>query len=214
MFAFGICIGNELRYERYARQGMEGVIEPGDLVVELRNQLSIHAAYNKVLGAARDLTGLQAVILLHEDLEISDRHFRDKVVLAFQDPEVGVLGAVGAIKVTSLAWWEGELRGALNESRGRVEGDQRVGEVETVDGSLLCLSPWVSRNLQFDEGYGGFHGYDLDLCFSVQANGKKVVVDVLELFHHTRGGYGDVESFTRSDEYFRRKWIPAEGRHT
>ncbi|MDA8263130.1 MAG: glycosyltransferase [Actinomycetota bacterium] len=210
MFAFGVCIGNDPKYERCARPGLERTVLPGDLVVELRHQFSIHAAYNKVLEAARDLSGLQAVVLLHEDLEIADDRFRDKVALAFEDPEVGVLGAVGAVNVTSLAWWEGSLRGALAESRLRVEGDRPKGEVETVDGSLLCLSPWVARNLRFDETYAGFHGYDADLCFSARAAGKKVLVEELKLFHHTKGGYGDLVSFARNDELFRRKWIPAE----
>ena len=214
MFAFGICIGNDEKYRRFARPGLERTVRPGDLVIELRNQASIHSAYNKILNHVRGLPGLEALVLLHEDLRISDRHFRNKVAGARHDPSVGVAGAIGAVNVTSLAWWEGEIRGALAESRFRVEGNLAEREVETLDGALLCLSPWVVRNHHFDEAYQGFHGYDADLCFSVRATGRRVVVASLDLFHHTKGGYGDMRSYSSNDSIFRKKWIRSPQPHS
>ena len=209
MFVFGICIGNEEKYARFARPGLERAVRPGDLVIELRNQRSIHSAYNKILEHARDLPSLETLVLVHEDLQISDRFFRDKVARALGDPSVGVVGAVGAVNVTSLAWWEGEIRGAMSESRFRVEGGFGEREVETLDGSLLCLSPFAVGNHRFDETYGGFHGYDADLCFSMRAAGHRVVVESLEVFHHTKGGYGDMDSYLSNDRIFRQKWMLA-----
>jgi hypothetical protein len=46
------------------------------------------------------------------------------------------------------------------------------------------LSPWVVRNLRFDEELGGFHGYDLDLCLQVRESGRKVVTADFRAIHH------------------------------
>ncbi len=206
MFVFGICIGNEEKYLQYARPGLELSIRPGDLVIELRNQTSIHHAYNRILDHAQGLADLEAVVLLHEDLQILDTHFRTKVIRSFEHPNVGVVGAIGAINVSSLAWWEGEIRGVLAESRFQVQGDLLEGEVDTVDGALLCLSPQVTQKNRFDENYQGFHGYDADLCFSVRASGRTVFVTTFDLFHHTKGGYGDVASYLFNNDLFLEKW--------
>jgi GT2 family glycosyltransferase len=60
----------------------------------------------------------------------------------------------------------------------------RTGEVDTVDGLLLVLSPWAVRNLRFDESLGRFHGYDLDFCLQARAAGRKVVTADLKIVHH------------------------------
>ncbi len=45
----------------------------------------------------------------------------------------------------------------------------RTGEVDTVDGLIMVLSPWTVRNVRFDESLGSqLHGYDFDLCLQVQ----------------------------------------------
>ena len=69
-------------------------------------------------------------------------------------------------------------------------------DVDAVDGLLLVLSPWAVRNLRFDaDRFDHFHGYDVDFCFQARAAGRRVVVDDIELLHHTNGGYNDVADF-------------------
>ena len=60
----------------------------------------------------------------------------------------------------------------------------QTGEVETLDGFLLALSPWAVRNIRFDEALGGFHGYDLDFCLQVREAGRKVVTADFRAIHH------------------------------
>ena len=50
----------------------------------------------------------------------------------------------------------------------------QTGEVETLDGFVLALSPWAVRSIRFDESLGRFHGYDLDYCLQVREAGRKV----------------------------------------
>ena len=59
-----------------------------------------------------------------------------------------------------------------------------IGEVETRDGVLHALSPWVVRNIRFDEGISQIHGYDLDFCLQVREAGRKVVTADLKVVHH------------------------------
>jgi hypothetical protein len=60
----------------------------------------------------------------------------------------------------------------------------RLGEVDTLDGFLLVLSPWVVRNLRFDESLGALHGYDLDFCLQVREAGLKAVTADFRAIHH------------------------------
>ena len=83
----------------------------------------------------------------------------------------------------SIAWWEGSVTWASSIHRygeqgggevpaswngGEQPADARTGEVDTVDGFLLALSPWAVRNLRFDESLGLLHGYDFDFCLQVR----------------------------------------------
>ncbi len=59
-----------------------------------------------------------------------------------------------------------------------------TGEVDTLDGFVLVLSPWAVRNVRFDESLGRFHGYDLDFCLQVREAGRKVVTADFRAIHH------------------------------
>ena len=59
-----------------------------------------------------------------------------------------------------------------------------TGEVETLDGFVLALSPWAVRSIRFDESLSRFHGYDLDYCLQVREAGRKVVTADFRAIHH------------------------------
>jgi hypothetical protein len=129
-----------------------------------------------------------------------DPDFCAKVRRALADPDVGVVGCVGAIGVRTIAWWEGSVTWASFTHRyGELGGGDlpafswgheplppyaRTGEVETVDGFVLALSPWVVRNIRFDESLGQLHGYDFDFCLQVREAGRKIVTEDLRVVHH------------------------------
>jgi hypothetical protein len=111
-----------------------------------------------------------------------------------------VVGCVGAIGVRSIAWWEGSVTWASFTHRyGELGGGDlpglswhanetpafaQTGEVDTVDGFVLCLAPWTLRNVRFDESLGQLHGYDFDFCLQVRAAGRKVVTEDLRVVHN------------------------------
>lgn len=208
MIAFGVCVGNEETYRRYAMPTISRLAEPDSVLLSSRNNSSISEAYNEMLEYLSSNDALEALILLHEDVELSDPKLLEKVRGALQDQSVGLLGAIGAKGVTSLRWWEATGRGTCHETRGFIDYGGGTHVVDAVDGLFMALSPWAVRNVAFDATtFSGFHGYDVDYSFSVREAGRQVIVTDIDLFHHTKGGYGDSLQFQKNDAAFQGKWM-------
>lgn len=206
MIAFAACIGTREVYERWARPSIAVCGEPDSTIAEIDTD-SICSGYNEALDAFAPCEELEALVLLHEDVALHDRALCEKLRRRFADPTIAVVGPIGAHGVRSLCWWEGEMRGRVNETRGLIDHGAGMHDVDAVDGLFMALSPWAVRSLRFDEAhFTGFHGYDVDLCLQAKETGGRVVVDDLAMTHHTRGGLGDAEAFWRADCELRRKW--------
>ena len=141
MIAFAACIGSEEKFRRFAQPGLRLACEPDSPVAEVTTDSSIFSAYNEVLDAFAGYDDPEALVLLHEDLEITDSDFCGKLRRRLAEPDVAVVGVVGAVGVTSLAWWEGSGRGRCLESRGLVDFGGGRHDVDTVDGLMIVLSP-------------------------------------------------------------------------
>jgi hypothetical protein len=194
---------------------------------------SLFASYNRLLDQAAELDDLEALVLLHQDSEIVDATFCDKLREALAMDDVGVVGCVGAIGVRSIAWWEGSVTWASFSHRyGELGGGEfpslswdsdslppyaQLGEVDTVDGFCLVLSPWVVRNIRFDEGIGGLlHGYDFDFCLQVREAGKRVrTADFKLVHHHSLELASDLDHWAAAHIKVAEKWdgrMPGVGR--
>jgi len=200
MIAFGCSITVPDIYERCAKPGIQLAAEPDSELFALASAGSVFRSHNLILERAAGCDDLEALVLVHQDAEIVDPDFCSKLRRALRDPDVGVVGCLGAVGVRSIAWWEGSVTWASSFYRyGELGGGElpatawngdenpsypRTGEVDTVDGFLLALSPWVVHNLRFDEALGLPHGYDFDFCLQVRSAGRKVVTEDLEVAHH------------------------------
>jgi hypothetical protein len=201
MIIFACSITNPQVYKDCAQRGIRISAEPDSEVMANAAAGSIFRSYNLILDLAAARDDLDALVLLHQDAEITDPAFCGKLRRALSDPEVGVVGCVGAIGVRSIAWWEGSVTWAsfihrYGELGGgdipafAFNGDEtpayaRTGEVDTIDGFVMGLSPWVVRNIRFDESLGSqLHGYDFDFCLQVRDAGRKVVTEDFKVVHH------------------------------
>jgi hypothetical protein len=200
MIAFASSITKPEVYRRCAAPGIARGAEPDSEVHAMAAIGSIFRSYNAVLDEYAGRDGLEALVLVHQDAEIVDDHFCATVRAALADPQVGLVGCVGAVGVRSIAWWEASVTCAsfINRYEEHGGGDlesfswawdeapayARIGEVETLDGFVLVLSPWVVRNIRFDESLGEFHGYDLDLCLQVREAGRRVLTADFRAIHH------------------------------
>jgi hypothetical protein len=200
MIAFATATTKPDVYRRCAEPGIARAAEADSEVRAMPSIGSIFASYNTLLDEFAERDDLEALVLIHQDAEIIEPDFCHIVRRALADPEVGLVGCVGAVGVRSLAWWEASvtLASFVNRYQEHGGGDlasfswewvkapayARTGEVETLDGFVLVLSPWVVRNLRFDESLGQFHGYDLDFCLQVRATGRRVVTADFRAVHH------------------------------
>jgi hypothetical protein len=200
MIAFGSSITKPEVYRRCAEPGIARAAEPDSEIYPMRSIGSIFSSYNALLHHFAARQDLEALILVHQDAEIVDADFCGIIRRSLADPEVGLIGCVGAVGVRSIAWWEASVTcgSFINRYDEHGGGDlpsfswawndapayARIGEVETLDGFVLALSPWVVRNIRFDEQLGEFHGYDLDLCLQVREAGRKVVTADFRAIHY------------------------------
>ena len=116
--------------------------------------------YNLVLEAASAREDLEALVLVHPHTEIVDPGSETRCARRWSIP-MSARRVRRRHGVRSIAWWEGEVRGTWCSVRGvrRRRGpglswtERRLppAEVEALDGQLLVLSPWVVRNVRFDE---------------------------------------------------------------
>jgi hypothetical protein len=231
MIAFGTSITRPDVYRRCAEPGIRRAAEPDSEVFAFESVGSLFRSYNAVLDAAAACEDLEALVLVHQDAEIVEPDLCDKVREALADPEVGVVGCVGAIGVRSIAWWEGSVTLASFIHRYDDDGGgdlpafswawtdappyARTGEVDTLDGFLLALSPWAVRELRFDESLGQLHGYDFDFCLQVRAAGRKAVTaDFRAIHHHALEPFSDSEDWIAAHVRVAEKWagrVPGVG---
>lgn len=224
MIAFGCAMTSPDKYEAFAKPGIDLVAEPDSKIHLYRSKGSIFRNYNMILDLVKDEPDLEALVLFHQDSQIVEPDFCDRIRAALADPDVAIVGCIGVVGARSIAYWEGsEVWGSfahryyeygggdipgLGWQRGaHMPPYARTGEVDTVDGFVLCLSPWAVRNLRFDETLGMLHGYDLDICLQAREQGKKIVVaDFRVIHHHSLALINDVDGWVEAHMKVAEKW--------
>lgn len=203
---YGCCVGSEEKLEK----NILTRVEPENLIVR-RHQTSIAEAYNTVLARCQYTEEIDAVVLLHDDLEIIDEQFETKILKALADPTVAIVGVIGAEQMPrNLAWWNFNIIGHQRTDSMMIQGSQSEGDAWCTDGSIMALSPWAVNNLEFDQDFVGFHHYDVDIGLQARQAGKRVMVADIDTFHHTQVGFKSPEieqSWHQADRIFRRKWF-------
>jgi Glycosyltransferase like family len=227
MIVFASSITEPDTYKRCAERGIQvATAGAGGADIEVMPYSaagSLFRSYNLILDTLAERDDLEALVLVHQDAEIADPDFVAKLRQALSDSEVGVVGCVGAIGVRSIAWWEGSVTWASFVHRYRELGGgelpafawngaempayARTGEVDTVDGFVMGLSPWTVRNMRFDESLGPLHGYDFDFCLQVRDAGHKVVTaDFKVIHHHSLELIGNPETWIEAHMRVAEKW--------
>jgi Glycosyltransferase like family len=223
MFVFGTAITDLATYDRHAAQGIRRAAEPDSKVLAHQATTTLFRNYNLLLDKAAEFDDLEALALIHQDAEIVDPDFCDKVRHALSDPDVAIVGCAGAVGVRGIAWWEGAVTWASFTHRYREYGGgdfealtwtadetpsfAETGEVDSIDGFVMVVSPWAVRELRFDESLGRMHGYDFDFCMQARAAGKKVVTaDFRAIHHHSLDLISNPEAWIETHIRLMEKW--------
>ena len=233
MIVFGSAVTDPDVYARAAEAGIRRLqeSEPETEKIVFASVGSIYRNYNLIVDQVKDRDDVEALVLIHQDAEIHDPQFLDKIRGALADPDVAVVGCAGAIDVRSIAWWEGSITWASFTHRYEEMGGGEIpafswmadklppyahlGEVDSIDGFVMAITPWAMRELRFDESLGKIHGYDFDYCMQARAAGKKVVTaDLQVVHHHSLRLIEDVECWINAYMQLAEKWdarIPRNG---
>ena len=233
MIVFASAVTDPEVFDRAAAAGVRGLQAEDPTIdhIVFASVGSIFRNYNLIIDEVKDRPDVEALVLIHQDAEIQDPQFVAKVRAALADPEVAVVGCAGAVDVRSIAWWEGSITWASFTHRYDELGGGEIpafswmteslppyaqlGEVDSIDGFVMALSPWAIQNLRFDESLGKIHGYDFDFCMQVHAAGKKVITaDLQVVHHHSLTLIEDVESWITAYMRVAEKWdahIPRNG---
>lgn len=200
--AYGACVGSweKLRRNVIPRTGDRPLLA-------LSGQTQLTRAYNTILDAYRG-RDLDAVILLHDDLEMLDPLAEDKFLMALTDRDVALVGVCGGTGDKTLAWWTSETIGHQMTDSGMLDFGERTGDVAFIEGSIMVFSPWAVENLRFDPRYPGFLGYD-DVCLTARAAGKRVTVADVDTHHHSTIGFKSpaiAAAWDVAEEIFQEKW--------
>jgi hypothetical protein len=224
VIVFATGIAESEAFDRYTEPGIRLASEPDSELVAYAAVGSITRSNNILLDAVADRVDLEALVLVHPHAEITDPDLCAKVRAALADPDVAIVGALGATGIRSIAWWEGGLVGAPVTHRYIEHGGGELaeaswgtrgaasGEVDAVGGFLLVLSPWAVRSLRFDESLRHPFGYDVDLCLQARAAGRKVVAaDLRVTHHHSLKIVSDLDLWVEAHQQLARKWDGALG---
>lgn len=188
MIAFGTAMDDPLAFRLRAEPGIRRSVEADSVVLPFAAVGTVGRGYswNLVLDAAARLDGLEALVLLHQDAELTDPDVGGVVRAALADPDVAVAGPLGASGVRSIAWWDADvsLGPVTHRYTAFGEGERTAyawtdarpapQDVQTLDGAVLVLSPWAVRHLRFDESIALGPGVDLDFCLRAREAGRRV----------------------------------------
>jgi Glycosyltransferase like family len=191
MIAFATAVSDRRTYTEVALPGIERVADPGALIVSRRGRGSVQRPYNEMMDVAAARDDLEALVLIHQDLELLDDSLPERVRRAFEEPDVGLLGVLGA-RLSKLHIWltpERPFGYAIGPNPRKLKNphiSSGVHEVDILDGALIVAAPWVVRAIRFDERLSThFHGYDIDISRRVAAHGGKIVCEDIPCRHHT-----------------------------
>lgn len=202
MIAFATAVSDRAVYEEIALPAIRRVAEPDSLVLTRDGFDSIQRPYNEMMDEAARHPELEALVLLHQDLELLDGTLPGRSRRVFEDPRAGLLGALGG-RVSNLHCWLAPDRafgfaiGPNPPGLKKLHISVGAHEVDGVDGALIVAAPWVVRTVRFDEVSGEhFHGYDVDIGRRVKAHGGTIVCEDIPCRHHTtlKSDYSDQEA--------------------
>lgn len=154
MIAFGHHYVDADAFSRWVGPGIERAKDPGDAVLVNASTWPVARGLNALLDAAREMDGLEALVVVGHDVELDGGI--GAAVRALEGPLGGMAGGRAG-----LAWWGGDVvAGDITWAHPDFGGGRRrawpqaapaPGRVASLDPGLLVLPAATVRTLRFDE---------------------------------------------------------------
>lgn len=206
-FSVVVCSINTQKFLRL-KQNIESLIPKKHLeIIRIPDARNMGEGYNR---GARQAVG-DILIFCHDDIELLTPDFGYR--LAAQLDEYDLLGVAGSIWLRDAKWTlagfpylRGQVVHALADRSGFTYSAYGVdgamsGGIQVLDGLFLAMRRDFWAENPFDEGYDGFHLYDIDLSFRCYLARHRVGVCNDILIEHRSLGHFD-ESWKRAANRF------------
>lgn len=186
-----------------------------------KGQYSIFQAYNIGVKKAK----FSFLCFMHDDVRFHTLNWGSKVVNHFSDKQVGMLGVAGPTYISNIPgiWWG--INGAVNPTNStrqcNIDTDrfnhkeqhttynnpfnEDVSEVVACDGLFFCIRKELFDVIEFDEEYGGFHFYDIDISLQILRLNYKLLCVYDILVEHISISNLSTE-WIKSSRLFYKKW--------
>ena len=186
--------------------------------VKKNNKENIGKHYNKVLDMAVT-EGYDTAILMHDDVQVDDFAWPDKLEEAFKEYDVVGLAGAKQVEIKQPALWH--LMSKQEDWSGAVAhpaNDKQIfmtnfgptpARCLVLDGLFLAVKvSSLTPEIRFDENIPGIaHHYDID--FSLNANKHKLKLTTWPIWaiHKSPGLDRPDPQFAHSEKYFLDKWV-------
>lgn len=182
--AFIMCVNDEL-YERECVSYIERLELPEDFkrdIISVKGAKSMTSGYNQGMKES----DAKYKVYLHQDVFIVYQRFIKEILEIFENPEIGMIGQVGALEFekTAVMWFEeriGKFYTNPFEMAAESIGSQRINgryqQVEVIDGFLMATQydiPWR------EDLFKKWDFYDASQSLEFQRQGYQVVVPDME----------------------------------
>lgn len=181
------------------------------------NDYSIFQAYNEGVSRAKG----ELLCFCHDDIVFHTKGWGGIIESLFAiHKDFGGIGVLGGHLLPKQESYYLLSSGNILQLQkdGTIEKELRndnfdregLDEVAALDGLFMviprCL--FVEKGLLFDESFGGFHMYDLDICMQIRGTGCKLVVTDKILVEHRTNISGVLEggAFKGELHKFYKKW--------
>ncbi len=186
-------------------------------VVKTNNKENIGKHYNKVLEMAVT-EKYDTVILMHDDIQMDDWGWPDKLEEAFKEYDVvGLAGAKQAEIKQPALWhlmskqedWSGAVAHPCNDKQIFMTNFGPTPQrCLIMDGLFLAIKvSSLKPEIRFDEDIPAIaHHYDIDFCLQANKHKLKLTTWPIWVVHKSPGLAGADEQFEASQKYFINKW--------
>lgn len=177
----------------------------GGTLYEIKGQDNIFTKYQSAINAMKsnNIADDDVVLFVHEDVQILDTLFFQKIQMAFHsNANLGLIGIAGTSELTiEGGWWRNtpdKLRGHLvqgqdQENSGQYLKKGSVGfydDLVAIDGCIMATTGRIVKNyMNFDvETYKGLNDfYDIDICIDLLKQNLKIATINTLIFHKSTG---------------------------
>lgn len=176
-----------------------------------KNKYSIFQAYNEGVRLAK----YPYLCFMHEDISYLSQDWGQKVLEHFNDKNIGCIGVIGGhlLSDTPSGWMHAGLVSGRTIKSDNSEicnltefAEKKAVEGVVVDGLWFCVPANIFEQIRFDDStFNGFHCYDIDICLTIRALGKKIFVVNDILVQHFSDGNWD-QSWVDNSIVCHRKW--------